>query len=129
MNQTFQTEQPFEGVKTDAPDPIYNVIVEHGENALAGYTELNPAPGSANLEQRRDWNGQGGAKLGVLYFGDNTGEDRQWPGINTFIPQSVSNPNGDVTGGQDVGTQQYLAYEASLIQQLTQQQSAAAFYG
>jgi len=91
-----------------------------------GYSNLNPASGSADLMEARSAHGKPGDSLGSVTRGPVTADIRENDNTNTNFKRFTTEGKGPVTGGDDYNTQRLIAYQASQIQALTQAESAAA---
>lgn len=90
------------------------------------YDPLNPFPGSVDLLEARDSRGTVAPNWAYLATGPNTGAPAEFSNTRINIPADNAHLIGPNTGGVDSNTQTFLAYQASLVQQLTQEASAAA---
>ena len=105
-------------------DYAQNITLEPG--LQPSYTSLNPAPGSVDLIAPRGAGGYPGTARASMADGPNKSQAAQFSGVRDLIPAINSNAQGPNKGGSDQNTQRMLAYETSLIQQLTEQASANA---
>lgn len=92
------------------------------------YNRLNPGPGSADLYQTRDIGGVPCPPQAMIVEGPVLGGFKDYFNYNADIERFDPSGMGPNTGGsQDVSTSAYLAYVNSLLQGITQEQSAAEF--
>ena len=105
-------------------DYAQNIQLEPG--LQPSYTSLNPAPGSVDIIAPRSAGGYPGTARASMADGPNKGQAAQFSGVRDLIPAINSNAQGPNKGGSDQNTQRMMAYETSLIQQLTEQSSASA---
>ena len=120
----------FESAKTDLPLT--------GEN-IPGNVGVRYHIEDVNLDVPRDTyltydhgplnvGGIAATTQAYLISGPVSGKEREYANINVDFPRNTSNPAGPVSGGADVNTGAYLAYQASLVAAITQAQSSAAVH-
>lgn len=92
------------------------------------FARLNPGPGSADLYTTRDIGGIPCPPQSMIVEGPVTGANRDYFNYNSDIQRFDPSGMGPVTGSQqDISTTAYLSYVNSLLQGITQEQSAAKF--
>jgi hypothetical protein len=132
------SEQIFESAKRDvdySPGLLPDYAGEYlsmylaAQHATINYLGLNPQAGSADLIAPRNIGGVPGDSLGSLTVGPNTARTRETTNLNTWFKRFNPQIPGPNNGGDDYGTRALMAYQASQIQAITQQESAAAIAG